>query len=99
MKENAGADFPLLKLCAPELANINAEEVKQSIIDTILGVQYKDRSCAAALSLIQDSINLKTEEFHVDHIYPQSLTNFAEFIAARKELMRKKLRADLDKIA
>ena len=158
LKENAGAEFPLLKMCAekPELTD---DEIRQSIIDTILGVQYKDRSCAAALSLIQDSINLKSEKFHVDHIHPQSLTtetgvqsianlqllrgelnqskgkkpfiawlndefvgnaagkidymtvnyipkdvdlapeHFAEFIAARKELMRQKLRADLDAIA
>ncbi|MBR1580629.1 MAG: DUF262 domain-containing protein [Selenomonadaceae bacterium] len=159
LKENAGAEFPLLKMCAPELANINADEIKQSIIDSILDVQFKYRSVIPALSLIQDYINLKTEEFHIDHIHPQALTDedgvqsianlqllrgtlnqskgkkpfiawlndefvgneagkldymtvnyipknvdlepkhFAEFIAARKELMRQKLRADLDKIA
>ena len=75
LKGNAGADFPLLKMCAPELANIKADEIKQSIIDSILDVQFKYRSVIPALSLIQDYINLKTEEFHVDHIHPQALTN------------------------
>ena len=67
-------------MCA-EKPELTADEIKQSIIDTILGVQYKDRSCAAALSFIA-WIN---DEFAGNE--------------AGKELMRQKLRADLDKIA
>jgi len=69
----SSGSFPLVELTRGLRRHGTFTQLDEEFIESILNIEYKDKRCFLALSLIHQGRNFGDIDYHIDHIFPKSL--------------------------
>lgn len=78
---DAESDFPERKLLVGLRKHSQIDFTDTRSLDDLLAVRYSDKSCFLALSLLYPEKRWGSDQYHIDHVFPQARFNKAKLLA------------------